>query len=206
VPRKNAASTSDVVENVEREDLQPSKGELGDLCEPWLTSKDPIAVPICLLRLLTGTDTYSRAPDNEHVQTHKETWCRGGFDRTTSLFYAVATADKCTATELAKVHPHANHFTDQWLQTDAGKNLGLCKLNVLDGQHRLIGWELATMDVRFTLGQSGPGSAKSTSWMPSVQVRVLQADTPKEILVSTLAAVLSLQSKLDIVCVCTLIC
>jgi hypothetical protein len=204
VSDKNAASTSEVLENEQGEDLQPSSGELADLLAPWVICKEPVSVPIGLLRLLPGTDTYSRAPDNEHVKTHKETWCNGGFDPSTSLFYAVATGEKCIATDLAKVHPHAKHFTDPWLQTDAGTKLGLSRLNVLDGQHRLIGWEQATTSVRNTLKTGAPGSPLSRRWMPLVQVRVLKADTPKTILVSTLAAVLCLQSNEHIVFVCTL--
>jgi hypothetical protein len=203
-PKKKAPASSDTV--VDREDNQPSKGEVGDLCQPWLQFKDEVDVPICILRLLNGTDTLSRAPDNEHVQTHKETWENGAFDRTTSMFYAVATTEIWSPTELGKVHPHAEYFTDEWVKTDAGKSLGLCKLNVLDGQHRLIGWELATREIRFTLEQSAAGGEMSTTWMPSVQVRVLRANTPTEILVSKIGAVcVFLQTYLHIVCVCIMI-
>jgi hypothetical protein len=91
VLEENAASTSEVVENQQGEVIQPSSGELADLLLPWVIWKDAVSVPICLLKLLPGTATYSRAPDNEHVQIHKETWSKGRFDPTTSLFYAVAT-------------------------------------------------------------------------------------------------------------------
>ena len=113
---------------------------------------------------------------------------KGTFDTRRSVFYAVKSRSMWKMPELVKLHPHAKEHVSTWLKTESGVAMGLHHLDVLDGQHRYMGWEKGLKEERPRLQKLKSASIQSLRWLLNVQVRILKESTPKSVLVSTLAS------------------
>jgi hypothetical protein len=172
------------------------KIDLDKLAKPFLsasnkkvvTGHSDVMVPVVLLHVLGGSSTHSRATKVAHVNKHAQLFTSGKFDQNKSLLYVIDTQDSMSFQELAARHPHAVGLMKDYLQTPFGKQNGMRKLSVLDGQHRVRGWEQAiTADWDVVSADTALGSVSQNYWI-EVNVRVLKQETPPHILVRKMQA------------------